>query len=116
MMTKDQLEMGMIGVFERYEILFKNIDCDKVEFLQWIYVLENHDDLRKGHSFVMTRLLKMLIVVYEMWCYHNNETWCNLFLISEDSSDVKKIKGHLKDLYNLWKRRPKPKRKGSNLV
>ena len=114
MATKDEYEKGMIGTFERYEVLFNNMDVTKVEFLQWLYSLVSHDELRKASTFINTRMLKMLTVVYAMWCVHGTDTWMNLFLISEDSLDVKKIRGHLKDLRNLWNKRPKPKRRPSN--
>lgn len=110
-MTREELELGMLGMFDKYEVLFRHIEFTRMDFLAWLNSFTTYDEIRKASQFMMVRFLKQLLVVHRVWSHHSVKDWNILFLISEDSIDVKLIKGHFRDLKNLWSRRPKAKRR-----
>lgn len=110
-MTKDEMQLGCCKIYDDYSHLFMQIKIERIHFLEWLESFDKYDDVRKAHTYVISRLLKQLKDCQDTWRFHSPVAWMSLRATVPNITEIKTLDTKLRTFREVWKRKPKAPRK-----
>lgn len=113
MATKDEMSSEIVVFYTQFERELQECKITRGIYFAWVDKLKSYEEYRKAHKFIMTKLLKSLVLITHQLKFFNLDAWTALKLFSKNQKEVVMLRELSQDASNCWKQRPKPRRRGS---
>ena len=111
-MTKDQILKDCVNLYRKYPYIFERMNVTEIEFYGWLESL-SFNEIRKANTKIMSIWFVRLIAAQSVWELMSPQQWQTIEHLAPKQKENIQLKDIVRDLKELWRKRIKSKRKGT---